>query len=113
MSAMVVRKPAHLFLEEVGIPFEDEGNVSRSFSGLDHETQFCRRSRQESPDAVAFAQLSTLLSLLSSSMPQSSLRPSLPRSCSSPTSSSTTPLLSRTSSRDHARSPADFVWLES
>ncbi|ORY76506.1 Thi4 family-domain-containing protein [Leucosporidium creatinivorum] len=26
MSAMVVRKPAHLFLEEVGVPFEDEGS---------------------------------------------------------------------------------------
>lgn len=25
-SAMVVRKPAHTFLEELGIPFEDEGN---------------------------------------------------------------------------------------
>lgn len=26
MSAMVVRKPAHHFLAEVGIPFEDEGD---------------------------------------------------------------------------------------
>jgi len=26
MSAMVVRKPAHLFLEEIGVPFEDEGH---------------------------------------------------------------------------------------
>jgi ribulose 1,5-bisphosphate synthetase/thiazole synthase len=30
MSAMVVRKPAHLFLEEVGVPFEDEGDVRSS-----------------------------------------------------------------------------------
>ncbi|KAJ3332203.1 thiamine metabolism- protein [Blyttiomyces sp. JEL0837] len=26
MAPMVVRKPAHLFLEKVGVPFEDEGN---------------------------------------------------------------------------------------
>lgn len=26
MSAMVIRKPAHHFLEEVGVPFEDEGD---------------------------------------------------------------------------------------
>lgn len=26
MSAMVVRKPAHLILEEIGVPFEDEGD---------------------------------------------------------------------------------------
>lgn len=29
MSAMVVRKPAHLFLEEVGVPYEDEGDFVR------------------------------------------------------------------------------------
>lgn len=26
MSAMVIRKPAHLFLEELGVPYEDEGD---------------------------------------------------------------------------------------
>lgn len=31
MSAMVVRKPAHLFLEEVGVPFEDEGDLCVPF----------------------------------------------------------------------------------
>lgn len=32
MSQMVVRKPAHLFLEELGVPFEDEGNFVRCSS---------------------------------------------------------------------------------
>lgn len=34
MSQMVVRKPAHLFLEELGVPFEDEGNFVRLCVGV-------------------------------------------------------------------------------
>jgi hypothetical protein len=26
MAAMVCRKPSHLFLDDVGVPYEDEGN---------------------------------------------------------------------------------------
>lgn len=59
MSAMVVRKPAHLILEEIGVPFDDEGDFVRGVK--------CGADSKRS----------------SSSTQHSSRQPSFPRFCNS------------------------------
>lgn len=80
-SAMVMRKPADAFLADLGVPYEDEGDFVVVKHAVCHSV---------------YPVLAFILSILTELHRHSSLPPSYPASFPSRTSSSSTPLRSKT-----------------